>query len=123
MTYGVGHQSQRLAASALPSNLDVAREIRISRSYDEHLVKLPAAKRFKAPGDLAISKMKPLFCYLLKARHDAKKLATVLLCEDYPILKINVFIKMFGAYFIINKLRKHCIGVKTYSVLRFYQKD
>ena len=119
MTYRVGHQSQRSAASALPSNLDVAREIRISRSYDKHPVKLSAAKRLKASSDLAVSQMKPLFCYLLKARHDAKKLATVLLREDYPILKINVFIKMFGAYFIINKLRKHYVRVKTYSILGF----
>ena len=119
MTYRVGHQSQRSAASALPFDLDVAREIRISRSYDKHPVKLPAAKRLKAPSDLAVSQMKPLFGYLLKARHNAKKLAPALLCKDNPVLKINVFIKMFGAYFIINKLRKHYVRVKTYSVLGF----
>ena len=119
MTYRVGHQSQRSAASVLPSDLDVAREIRISRSYDKHPVKLSAAKRLKAPSDLAVSQMKPLFGYLLKARHNAKKLAPILLRKDNPVLKINVFIKMFGAYFIINKLRKHYIRVKTYSVLGF----
>lgn len=119
MTYRVGHQSQRSAASALPSDLDVAREIRISRSYDKHPVKLSAAKRLKAPSDLAVSQMKPLFGYLFKARHNAKKLAPALLGEDNPVLKINVFIKMFGAYFIINKLRKHYVRVKTYSVLGF----
>ena len=119
MTYRVGHQSQRSAASAPPFDLDVAREIRISRSYDEHPVKLSAAKRLKAPSDLAVSQMKPLFGYLLKARHNAEKLASALLGEDNPVLKINVFIKMFGAYFIINKLRKHYVRVKTYSVLGF----